>query len=207
MTTIAPIADSLAAARAALDAPTDHCQVVELPPISYLAIDGLGPPDAPAFTDAVHAVYGITYALRDLLRAEGVEIGPIMPLEAIWRSHSGEPWRPEAPHEWNWSLMIAQPAEVTRDHVRAVRETARAKRHSPAVDRARLELLDDGPVGQILHVGPYIAEWPTIARLHAELRCDGFEAIGPHHEIYLDNPRQVPEAEVRTIIRQRVRRA
>jgi hypothetical protein len=103
--------------------------------------------------------------------------------------------------------MIAQPDEVTRDLVRTVRERARAKRHSPAVDRARLELVDDGLVGQILHIGPYIAEWPTIARLHAELRCEGYVPIGPHHEIYLDNPREVSEGSLRTIIRQRVRPA
>jgi hypothetical protein len=83
MTTHAPAADALSRARAALDAPADHCQVLELPPVSYLAIDGLGPPDAPAFTDAVHAVYGISYAVRDALRAEGATVEPLMPLEAI----------------------------------------------------------------------------------------------------------------------------
>jgi hypothetical protein len=128
-----------------------------------------------------------------------------MPLEALWRSATGEVWRPEVPHEWNWTLMIAQPAEVTRDLIRSVRERARAKRHSPAVDRARLEVLEEGLVGQILHIGPYIAEWPTIARLHSELRREGYETVGPHHEIYLDHPDDVPVASLRTILRQRVR--
>jgi hypothetical protein len=207
MTTIATSPDPLARARSALDAPTDHCVVLELPPVTYLMIDGLGAPETPAFTDAVRAVYGITYAFRDALRATGVPPEPIMPLEALWRSASGEAWRPEAPHEWNWTVMVAQPEAVTRDLLRSVREAARAKRHSPLVDRARLELLDEGLVAQILHVGPYIAEWPAIARLHAEVRSKGYEPVGPHHEIYLDSPREVPEARLRTILRQQIRTA
>lgn len=207
MTTLATSPDALARARSALDAPTDHCVVLELPPVPYLMIDGLGPPETPAFTDAVRAVYGISYALREALRAEDVQLEPIMPLEALWRSASGEVWRPEAPHEWNWTVMVAQPEEVTRELLRSVREPARAKRHSPLVDRARLEPLDEGLVGQILHVGPYIAEWPTIARLHAEVRRDGYEPVGPHHEIYLDGPRDVPESRLRTILRQQIRAA
>jgi hypothetical protein len=206
MTTLAPAADTPARLRAALDAPDDHAQILELPPASFLMIDGLGPPEASTFTDAVHAVYGLTYAIRDALRADGRHPDPVSPLEALWRSSTGEIWRPEAPHEWNWTVMIAQPPEVTRDQVKAARERARAKRRSPALDRARLEVFEEGLVGQILHIGPYIAEWPTLSRLLAELRAEGYEPVGPHHEIYLDTPRTTPEKRVRTILRHQVRR-
>ncbi len=206
MTTLVPPADVEDRLRAALDAPADHAQILELPPVSYLMIDGLGPPEAPAFTDAVHAVYGLTYALRDALRTGGLAVAPILPLEALWRSSTGEVWRPEAPHEWNWTVMIGQPAGVSRDLVRTAREQARLRHRSPALDRARLETYEAGLVGQILHVGPYIAEWPTLAHLHAELRAEGYEAVGPHHEVYLDTPRRTPQERLRTILRCQVRR-
>ncbi len=205
MTRLAPPAGTPAGLHAALDAPADHAQFLELPPTSYLMIDGLGPPEAPAFTDAVHAVYGLTYAIRDSLRDNGAAVEPPAPLEALWRSSTGEIWRPEAPHEWNWTVMITQPPEVTRDMLRASRERARAKRRSPALDRARLELFEEGLVGQILHVGPYIAEWPTLTRLFVELRGAGYEPVGPHHEIYLDTVRTVPEDRIRTVLRHQVR--
>ncbi len=207
MTTLATSMDALGRLRAALDAAPDHAQILELPPTSYLMIDGLGPPEAPAFTDAVHAIYGLTYALRDVLRNAGIAVEPLAPLEALWRSSTGELWRPEAPHEWNWTVMIAQPAEVTRDLLRTAREQARTKRRTPALDRARLEVLAEGLVGQILHVGPYIAEWPTQTRLLSELRAQGYEPVGPHHEIYLDTQRSAPEERLRTILRQQIRRA
>ncbi len=207
MTTIAPLADVPAGLRAALDAPAHHAEIREMPAAGYLMIDGLGPPDAPAFTDAVHAVYALSYVVRDLLRESGSAMGPIMPLEALWRSSTGEPWRPEAPHEWNWTVMVPQPEPVTRDLVRSAREAARLRRRSPALDRARLEVLEEGLVGQILHRGPYIAEWPTLMRLQAEVRDQGWEPVGPHHEIYLDMPRSTPEQRLRTILRQRLRRS
>ncbi len=205
MTQLAPAADTLARLRAALDPPADHAQILEVPSASYLMIDGLGPPEAPAFTDAVHAIYALTYATRDVLREAGSHVDPIAPLEALWRSSTGELWRPEAPHEWNWTVMVAQPPEVTRDMVKAARERARAKRRSPALDRARLELFDEGLVGQILHVGPYIGEWPTLSRLLDELHSGGYEVAGPHHEIYLETPRTAPEERIRTILRHQVR--
>jgi hypothetical protein len=207
MTTLAPSADAMSRLHATLDAAADHAQLVELPALSYLMIDGLGPPEAPAFTDAVHALYGITYALREALRHAGTAVEPIAPLEALWRSSTGEAWRPEAPHEWNWTIMIAQPLEVTRDLLRTAREQARARRRTPALDRARLEVFEEGLVGQILHVGPYIAEWPTQARLLSELRAGGYEPVGPHHEIYLETPRSAPDERLRTILRQQIRRA
>ncbi len=207
MTTLAPSADALSSLHAALDAATGHAQIVELPAVSYLMIDGLGPPQATAFTDAVHAVYGITYALREALRHAGSSIGAIAPLEALWRSSTGEAWRPEAPHEWNWTIMIAQPPEITRDLLRAAREQARARRRTPALDRARLEVFEEGLAGQILHIGPYLAEWPTQARMLSELRAGGYEPVGPHHEIYLETPRSTPEERLRTILRQQIRHA
>ena len=176
MTTLATSMDALGRLRAALDAAPDHAQILELPPTSYLMIDGLGPPEAPAFTDAVHAIYGLTYALRDVLRNAGIAVEPLAPLEALWRSSTGELWRPEAPHEWNWTVMIAQPAEVTRDLLRTAREQARTKRRTPALDRARLEVLAEGPGGsdparRAVHRGVANADPPPVRAAGAGLRA------------------------------------
>jgi hypothetical protein len=64
---------------------------------------------------------------------------------------------------------------------------------------------EEGPSAQVLHVGPYDAEAPTIARLHEFIRAQGFDLGGPdrrHHEIYLGDPRRAAPEKLRTIIRQ-----
>ena len=58
-----------------------------------------------------------------------------------------------------------------------------------------------------MHVGPYSAEGPTIATLHAFIADHGYRFDGnrhKHHEIYLGDPRRAAPDRLRTIIRQPV---
>ena len=69
---------------------------------------------------------------------------------------------------------------------------------SPASRRA--------PSAQVMHIGPYSAEGPTILGLHEFIRGSGRELRGKHHEIYLSDPRRAAPEKLRTIIRQPVGR-
>jgi hypothetical protein len=57
----------------------------------------------------------------------------------------------------------------------------------------------------VLHIGPYSAEGPTIAALHAFIADNGLERAGKHHEIYLGDPRRSAPEKLKTVIRQPVR--
>ena len=48
-----------------------------------------------------------------------------------------------------------------------------------------IETLEYGSVAQILHVGSYAEETPTIQRLHDFITAEGYEIAGPHEEEYL----------------------
>lgn len=67
-----------------------------------------------------------------------------------------------------------------------------------------------GEIAEILHVGPYDQEQPTVARLMDFIKARGYEAVGPHEEEYLKGPTMFskgdPEKYV-TIIRYRVKKA
>ncbi|MFZ1694187.1 MAG: GyrI-like domain-containing protein [Flavobacteriales bacterium] len=62
--------------------------------------------------------------------------------------------------------------------------------------------MTEGASAQILHTGPYSAEGPTIAKLHAFIHENGGKLRGKHREIYLSDARRVPQEKLRTIIRQ-----
>ena len=84
-------------------------------------------------------------------------------------------------------------------------EEASRKRGIAALVDVRLVTWEEGPAAQVLHVGPYAAEGPTIARLHAFLAEQGLVFDGRrhrHHEIYLGDPRRAAPEKLRTIIRQ-----
>jgi hypothetical protein len=73
----------------------------------------------------------------------------------------------------------------------------------------KIELLSwaYGDIAEILHVGPYNAETPTIEQLHRFIQSQGYRIIGEHEEEYIKGPGmffQGDPAGYYTIIRYRV---
>jgi hypothetical protein len=55
-----------------------------------------------------------------------------------------------------------------------------------------------------MHIGPWAAEGPTIARLHAFLQEQGYAPAGKHHEIYISDPNRTAPEKMKTVVRQPV---
>jgi hypothetical protein len=100
--------------------------------------------------------------------------------------------------------MIMQPEPVTAEIIEAARRKAAAKKSLPALELLRLERFREGLVAQVMHLGPYAAERPTIARLHAFIAEQGYMPAGKHHEIYLSDPTRSAPEKLTTLIRQPV---
>ena len=58
-----------------------------------------------------------------------------------------------------------------------------------------------------MHHGPFAAEGPTIARLHAFIHDNGYVLTGKHHEIYLSDFRRTTPEKLKTVIRQPMMKA
>lgn len=180
--------------------------LVEVPELAYLMIDGKGDPNGASFQEAVGAAFSLAYTVRFDLKKRGELDYSVMPLEALWAS-PGMRFDEGSRESWEWTMLIVQPDAVTIEAVERARDMAKARRPTPELDRVRLERFTEGPAAQVLHVGPYSTEGPTIERLHGFLAESGLALAGRHHEIYLgDPPRSAPER-LRTIIRQPYRRA
>ena len=83
---------------------------------------------------------------------------------------------------------------------------ARKKGKAGPLDAVALTTLEEGDCLQTLHIGPYTDEAPVLSRLHEEVMpAAGLTFAGPHHEIYLSDPRRVPPEKLKTILRQPVR--
>ena len=104
--------------------------------------------------------------------------------------------------EWFWTMSILQPPEITPDHLERAREEVRQKKNPAALDQVRLESVEDGLSAQVLHLGSYADEGPTIERLHQFIHESGHELWGKHREIYLSDPRRAAPDKLKTIIRQ-----
>jgi hypothetical protein len=183
-------------------------RMVQVPDLTFVQIDGHGDPNtSPAYADAVRALYALSYAMRSELKRSGGADYKVSSLEGLWWSADMRSFENADRASWDWTMMIRQPPEVTQELFTGTRAQLSATKGIASAGLARLETLSEGLAGQVLHVGPYSTEGPTIADLHAYLHDQGFSFVGhhqKHHEIYLSDPRRAAPEKLRTIIRQPV---
>lgn len=186
----------------------DSFQLVAVPSLPFLMVDGAGDPNtSQSYQDAVTALYAVSYALKFASRQELGRDYVVAPLEGLWSAEDPAAFVTRAKGEWRWTMMVTQPEWITAAMVdEAVRRTV-ARKHLPGVDRIRFDRYAEGLSVQVLHVGPYDDEGPVLARLHQEfMPANGLTFNGPHHEIYLSDPRRTAPAKLRTVLRQPVSR-
>jgi hypothetical protein len=180
-------------------------ELVDVPELSFLMIDGHGDPNrSPRYQAAVEALYAVSYALKFAIkRGDGPDY-MVAPLEGLWWAEDMASFIVEDKSVWDWTMMIMQPAEATPELVEQTGREVAQKKQLPAATELRLQRYAEGASAQLLHLGPYADEGPTIARLHAFIQEQGYQKRGKHHEIYLGDPRRTAPERLKTIIRQPV---
>ncbi len=178
--------------------------MVEVPAMQFAMIDGEGDPNtSEAFQEAMGCLYGISYTLKFMLKAEGHD-WTVMPAEGLWWSDDMDDFVSGNKDGWQWTLMIMQPDVVTEAHYQAAVAQLREKKDPPGLEKLRFETFGEGLSAQIMHIGPYADEAPTIEALHAFIEADGKQRRGKHHEIYLGDPRRTKPEKLKTVVRQPV---
>lgn len=180
--------------------------LVTVPPLQYLMCDGAGDPNtAPAYRQALEALYPVAYALKFASKRELDRDYVVPPLEGLWWADDPALFTTRRDKSsWQWTLMILVPDWLAREHVDRAREAAGAK-GVDGVHAVRLDTLDEGLSVQTLHVGSYDDEAPVLAELHDRVIPErGLRMTGHHHEIYLSDARRTAPDKLRTILRQPV---
>ena len=117
------------------------------------------------------ALYGSVYKLKFELKRKGI-IFKVEKLRARWPDAHILP-----KDQWTgiWGLPVPE-------------DTANLHQKVPEIE-VKLETWNYGTVAQILHVGSYAEEGPTVKRLHEFILNKGYEIAGVHEEEYLTPPR------------------
>lgn len=184
----------------------DQFEIVEVPNMQYLMVDGYGDPNVePSYPEAVEALFTVAYALKFASKQLGNDY-VVPPLEGLWWAEDMSKFSTERDKSsWSWTMMIMAPEWIDS----AMLATAKArvtKKKLARLDDLRLDPLAEGTCVQVLHVGSYDDEGPILARMHDEFLVENqLEPTGKHHEIYLSDPRRVVPEKLRTILRQPVR--
>lgn len=176
---------------------------VQVPAMRFLMIDGQGDPNVvPAYAQAVEALFSLSYAVKFALKKGPQAIDyAVMPLEGLWWADDMASFTHGDKSAWHWTLMIMQPDFAEAALIEDTRDSLKRRKALPALDALRIETFDEGRCAQVLHLGPFSEEGPTIARVHAFIAGRG-RLAGRHHEIYLSDIRRAAPARWKTIVRQ-----
>jgi hypothetical protein len=173
--------------------------LIEAGAAKYLTVDGVGTPGGERFQQAVGALYQAAYTMKMAKKFAGQDY-KVCHLEGLWWGIETM----EPPDAWRWKLLIRVPEFITARDLKQTGATLKEKGKEPAAE-VRLETLREGRCVQVLHTGPYADEPATVARMKALVEGQGLSFAGPHHEIYLSDPRRVAPEKLRTILRMPVK--
>ncbi|MCW4028824.1 MAG: GyrI-like domain-containing protein [Candidatus Bathyarchaeota archaeon] len=176
--------------------------LVDVPAMNFLLVDGGGAPASPQYIQAIEALYSVAYTLKFMVKkAQGVDFG-VMPLEGLWWMDDMTKFSTALKDQWKWTAMIMQPKYVTAADFKEAVEQVRKKKNPTALPKVRFESFKEGPAAQIMYIGPFANEGPTIQKIHAHIQNSGHQLSGKHHEIYLNNPQKTAPEKLKTVIRQ-----
>lgn len=145
-------------------------QIVEMPSQRMAVVNGRGAPDE-AFPILMPALYGAVYTLKFDLKKRG------MPTFKVSGLRGRYPDIMDIPKE-KWSYKIGLPIPE---------DTEVLLQKVPDVE-VKIEDWNYGTIAQILHIGPYDQETPTVERLKRFVEENGYRISGEHEEEYLTSP-------------------
>ncbi len=178
--------------------------IIDVPALNTLMVDGTGDPNSPAFQEAVGSLYSVAYTLKFSFKKTKAIDYPVMALEGLWCADDPAAFGTGKRDEWKWTIFIVLPDVVTRKDVAEAVAAVKKKAKFPRFPEVRFEKFAEGKAAQVMHIGPYAAEGPTIERLHQFIAAQGYRLRGRHHEIYFGDPRRAAPEKLKTIIRQAV---
>ena len=182
--------------------------VVDVPEMQFLMADGHGDPNVnPVYQEVVEALYAVAFKLKfNSKKALGKDY-VVPPLEGLWWADDMDAFTVSRDKsQWDWTMMIMTPDWITPAMFGEAVEQVRKGKNPVALDKVRLESYHEGKSVQILYIGSYDDEAPTLAKMHDKfIPENGLQMAGKHHEIYLSDPRKVATDKLKTVLRQPVR--
>ena len=175
----------------------------DVPALNFLMIDGRGKPESAPFKEAVETLFPVAYTLKFMAKkgALGVDYA-VMPLEGLWWADDMSDFIAGNKDSWKWTLMIMQPDFISGEMVDDAVSQVKNKKDPPGLAKLRFDRFAEGKAAQILHIGPFAAEGPTVQAVHQFIVDSGNRLSGKHHEIYLSDFRKTAPEKLKTVIRQ-----
>ncbi|MFD2331261.1 GyrI-like domain-containing protein [Cohnella sp. GCM10020058] len=189
----------------ALYLPKGEPAILDVPPMSFVAIEGEGDPNRPEFALETEALYALSYAVKMSYKGsdapEGYYDYTVYPLEGVWGLVDlALPATDKS--NLKYTIMIRQPDFLTADGFRYFVEKTAAKKSSALLSRLKFLTVADGLSCQMMHTGSYDDEPASFERMEAFCAEAGYRRASKlHREIYISDPRRTAPEKLRTVLR------
>lgn len=182
--------------------------IIDVPAISFAAIEGQGDPNGEEFGDATAALYSFSYAVRMSYKSDDAPEGyyeyTVFPLEGDWDLVDKS--KPATDKEnLAYTIMIRQPDFLTEELFKHYIDKTKKKKPNPFLDRVKFISITEGLCCQMLHIGAYDDEPASFEMMEQYCQENGFVRVSKkHREIYLSDPRRTEAAKLKTVLRFKV---
>ena len=177
-------------------------EFIEVPEMNFLMVDGTGSPDSNKYKEAIEALFAVSYTLKFMIKKSDLQIDyGVMPLEGLWWVDDMSKFSIDKKEDWIWTAMIMQPEIVTKSLVETAIEQVKIKKNPKALSKIKFQVFQEGKSAQIMHIGPFSEEGPTVQKVHDFIVENKGKLKGKHHEIYLSDIRRAAPEKWKTIIR------
>lgn len=196
--------------------PKSKPQIVEVPPMNYIAVRGTGDPneDDGAYQQAISVLYAVAYTLKMSYKTDYKIAGffeyVVPPLEGFWWQDDVDGVNYADKSGFHWISVIRLPDFVTKSDFDWAVQTA-AKKKQLDCSSAKFLTIEEGLCVQMMHVGSYDDEPASVALMDVYLTENGYvndlTAERLHHEIYLSDPRKTAPEKRKTVLRHPIKKA
>jgi hypothetical protein len=198
-----------------LYSPRNQPMIIEVPEMSFVAIEGNGNPNDEngEYAKAVEVLYSIQYTIKMSKKGSNVPAGyfdyVVPPLEGWWWFENNAEVPPGDKSKFNWLSMIRLPEYVNEN----VFEWACAEVHKKKkieTEKAKYIKSTEGLCVQCMHLGHFDKEPETIKLIDNFIEennlLNDISETRRHHEIYLSNPKKAEALNMKTVLRIPVKR-
>lgn len=188
--------------------PKQKPALIEVPPMSFIMVNGKGDPQQEEYQNAISVLYALTFTIKmskmSGSQPEGYFEYVVPPLEGLWWCEDGG-FDFVKRDSWRWTSMIRQPEFVTKEVFEWAVEECKKKKPQLDISQAGFERFTEGLCVQMMHIGPYSDEPKSIKMINDFIEESGLaDATGierKHHEIYLSDPRKTAPDKLKTVLR------
>lgn len=184
--------------------PKKDPEQIKLPKIKYFTISGAANPNHRGFSEAVSALYTMSYGIKTALKKEKSLADSfdytVYPLEGFWSLNEKgmDQFRKNKTFDkadLRFKIMIRQPDFITPDFALKIMANRSKSKPNQYNEKIKFTVIEEGLCVQAMHSGTYDTENLTFLKMNNYCADHHLERISPaHKEIYLSDPRKtVPE--------------